>query len=292
MGSLGGHVIPGVFFLLYGGWWILASIWLHVSTIYNLKNRRMGDDNIKSKSYIPFCCVPRWPIEPVLKIVFPAMGVCMEAFFVTEENGHVKAEVWQMYDEHHQFNGLVKLHHMTMHCCFIISGIVDLLSLCIRYPKHTPQLFLALAFLVEFIVFYFHIDDDRKALDVLVHIFLIFSIACCLMFSLLRMWQATNVLINAGLAVGLTLQGTWLIEIGIVVYGPDKWEGTMNENMFLVACFVWHFMSIIIFMFILYTIMKFAALYYLKKRNLPHSHETQDLLPTDDIEMIPVEQQI
>ena len=212
MDGLAGHVIIGVFFLFYGGWWILTSIWLHISTKYNLKNRRMGDDNIKSKSYIPICCAPHWPIEPVLKIVFPAMGVCIDAFFAVKvSTGHVVFEVWQMYDEHHQFNGLVRLHHMTMYCCFIISGIVDLLSLCIHYPKRTPQLFLALAFLVEFIVFYFHIDDDRRALDVLVHIFLIFSIVCCLMFSLLRMWQATNVLINIGLAVGLTLQGHGLL---------------------------------------------------------------------------------
>ena len=69
------------------------------------------------------------------------------------------------------------------------------------------------------------------------------------------------------------------------MYGPNKWEGTMNENMFLVACFVWHFMSIIIVMFILYTVMQFGVLYYLKKRNLPRSHETQKLLPIDDIEI-------
>ena len=291
MGSLGGHVITGVFFLIYGSWWILASIWLHISAKFNLKSRRIGDDNINSKSYIPFCCAPRWPVEPVLKIFFSTMGVCMEAFFVTEKNGHVKAEVWQMYDEHHQFNGLVKLHHITMNCCFIISGIVDLLSLCNQYPKRTSQLFLALAFLVEFIVLYFHIDDNRHALDILVHIFLIFSVTCCLMFSLLRMWQTTNILINSGLAVGLTLQGTWLIEIGIVVYAK-KWKGTMNENMFLVACFVWHFMSIIIVMFILYTIMQIGVLYYLKKRRLTHYHETQDLMPTDDIEMTTIEQEI
>ena len=80
MDSLAVHVITGVFFLLYGSWWIMTSIWFHISTIYNLKNKTIGDDNIKSKSYILFWCVPHWKIEPVLKIVFPAMGVCMEAF--------------------------------------------------------------------------------------------------------------------------------------------------------------------------------------------------------------------
>ena len=32
MGSLGGHVVPGVFFLIYGMEWLLLSFWLQLTT--------------------------------------------------------------------------------------------------------------------------------------------------------------------------------------------------------------------------------------------------------------------
>ena len=275
MSSLVGHLLIGVIFLVYGGWWIFASIWLNIREKFNL-TRRVKDINIDHKSFIPFFCAPRWPIEPILKIILPAFAVCASIFFTGDADGHFKPEVWHIYNEHHKFNKMVSLHHMTMYSCFLLSGVIDLLSLCGRYLKHVPQIFFALAFLVESMVFYFHItiDNDRGPLERLTHTLLIYSIVACLVFALLRLWQTTNIIINAGLAVSLTLQGTWFIEIGTVL----KWNGTTNENMFLVATFIWHFMLILVVFVLLYSAVHLGVKYYIKRRTqqLPHYHEEVD----------------
>ena len=274
MGSLGGHVIPGIFFLVYGGWWIFASFWLYLTTTLKINSRQTGkyaDVNIKSKSYIPVPGCPRVPIEPILKIIFPTMGIIMGEFFTNSPNedgtDHITVVLWSMYNDDGSFKSLVKLHHMTMHLCFIVSGIIDLVSLCIRYPKHTSQLFLSLALLAEGVVFYFHLED-RDSLDVILHQLLVATIGICFMSAVLRMYCATNLLVNATLALSLTLQGTWLIEIGVILYGPSQWDrNNHNNTMFIIASYIWHLMLIGVGMFIFYTLLMIGLKYY----NMKHS---------------------
>ena len=286
MGSLPGHLVDGALLFTYGVWWLLLSVCHHVRGKYNLKSE---DESLKYKSYIPFLGAPTWPIESVLKILFPILGIFVEVFFTDDGNGHVKAHVWHMYNEKHQFNKLVKLHHITMYCCFIVSGIADILSMCIRFPKHTQQIFFVLAFFVQFVVFYFHIsiDESRESIDVLAHTFLLFSIVACAVFALLRIWLAKKILINMGLAVSLTLQGTWFVQTGAVL----KWSGTMNENMFLVACFVWHMMSIIVAYFLIYVLLQLCLQCYInrKRQRSSSDFEAQTLLAKDDRELVIVD---
>ena len=277
MGNLGGHVVPGVFFIIYGIWWIIASLWLYLSQNFKVKQRAFYHvQNISKKSYIPICLLPQWPIEPVLKVSFASMGVLVESFLtmVHDADGdgqHIGAIVWSMHNATNgSFVPLAKLHHITMYSCFVMSGIVDLLSLCIRYPKHTSKIFLALAFFVEMFVFYYHAkgDSDRSHLEVLMHELLVLSIGVCTVFAALRMLNSSNILINGGLALGITLQGTWLIEIGAVIFGPVEWKDVHNNYMFIVACFVWHFMCIGVGMFILLTAMQCGVQRYTKKNQI------------------------
>lgn len=296
MGSLGGHVIPAIFFLVYGIWWSIATVWVYLSDKYNLKNKGVYDKgNLMRKSYIPVPYLPRWPIEPVLKIIFPAMGIIMEVFFAAHWNKdhthqRIVAGVWSMYKDDGSFAVLVKLHHITMHCCFIVSGIVDLCSLCINYPKRLTRLLLTLAFLVEFFVFYYHTqgDQDRSQVEVLLHELLLVSIGMCAVFTGLRLWRVKDELINGGLAIGLTLQGTWLIEIGVVVFGPNKWNDEHNNYMFLVACFVWHFMAILMGLLLMLSCTEYAVHCYVKRRRiyeLLNNAEEKEKLQTIEINL-------
>ena len=40
--------------------------------------------------------------------------------------------------------------------------------------------------------------------------------------------NSSNILINGGLALDITLQGTWLIEIGAVIFGLVEWIITLE----------------------------------------------------------------
>lgn len=284
MGNLGGHVVPGIFFIIYGLWWIIATLWLYLTQKYQVKQQKRFFDaeNISKRSYIPLCLLPQWPVEPVLKIFFASLGVFVEEFLtmVPNDDGigeHVGFKVWSLHNEiDGSFAPQAKLHHITMYSCFMVSGIVDLLSLCIQYPKHTSKLFLTLAFFVEAFVFYYHTkgDHDRSQLEVLMHELLVISIGVCVLFAGLRMVQSSSILINGGLALGITLQGTWFIEVGIVIFGPTKWEDAHNNSMFIVACFMWHFMCIGVGMLILLTVMQWGVQCNTKK-------ETYQLLEED-----------
>ena len=281
MGTLGGHVIPGVFFIIWGSLWTWSSIWLYISTKFNLRSRRTGpysEDNIDRKAYIPLSCVPRLPVDPLVKLIFGGTCFLLELFFVDGNVGEIKTQVWTLYGKDHQFGSMVRLHHLAMECGYMVSAIVDLLSLCIRYPKRTPYVFLTLAFAIQFSVFYFHVNDDRSDLDILAHVLLNYSVAICLIFSLLRTWQPANVLFNTGLSVGLILQGTWFIQVGVVIYGPHKWTGTMNEKMFLSGSFLFQLLGIAVGVFLVYTIVQCCVQYYVKKKQRPLYCETQDLM--------------
>ena len=255
--------------------YLYISFWLYLTTSLKLNSRETGkypDVTIKSKSYIPVPGCSKVPIEPILKIIVPALGILMEIFFSNTAktpgtNQIVFGRPWSVYNGAGRFNVLVKLQHMTMHSCFIVSGIIDLLSICIKYPKHTSQLFLSLALLVESTIFYFH-TDGRDSLDTLIHQLLTIAIVIGFVSAALRMVCATNLLVNATLGLSLTLQGTWLIEAGVVLYGQTKWEREdHNNNMFVVACFIWHIMIIAVGMLVFYTLMMIGLKYHELKRS-------------------------
>lgn len=287
MGTLGGHVVPGVFFVIWGGLWTWSSIWFYLSTKFNLRSKKIGvygENNIDRKAYIPLSCIPRCPVDPIMKIGFGTICLCLELFFRDEKVGEVKPEVWKIYGDDHQLNAMIRLHHIAMEISFVLSGIVDCLSLCIRYPKRTPHIFLAIAFSVEFTAFYFHVTDDRSDFNVLAHVLLNCSIAICIFSAVLRIWQPGNILFNIGIAVGTIHQGIWFILIGVVLYGSHKWTGTMNERMFLSGFFLLQLLSIIIAMILLYTIVQFCVQYYVKKKQRSLRHETQVLLENEKSE--------
>ena len=70
--------------------------------------------------------------------------------------------VYKIYTEDGDLADLGKLQHITMYSAFLLSGIIDVLSLVIKFPHHTSQIFAALAFWIEGILFLFpHRVSDR-----------------------------------------------------------------------------------------------------------------------------------
>ena len=48
--------------------------------------------------------------------------------------------------------------------------------------------------------------------------------------------NSSNILINGGLALDITLQGTWVVEIGAVIFGLVKWKDNyVGVGMFIHA---------------------------------------------------------
>lgn len=272
MGSLAGHIIPGSFFIVYGSLWCLNFLWYHLKTRSALKASGEArtkrekpphsasssffefkrDHDLSRKSWIPFT-FSRIPVEPLMKVLLPALGLIVEAFF-DFRNKHVVISVYSLRDSNGELNGMGKLHHITMYGSFMLSGIMDLLSLCVRLPRQTSMLFLTLAFTVEGLLFYLH-TLERDALNITVHSLLAYAIFACVVFSLLRLFSSNNVVINLGLGSSILLQGTWFVQAGYFLFGGfldnhssgDNHEHNHRYVMFVAACYTWHLVLIALY---------------------------------------------
>lgn len=279
MGSLAGHVIPGIFFILYGYMWSFNFLVYHIRTRATQKSSSdprsrkdrsasssffefKRDQDLSKRSWIPFPCT-RFPLEPIGKVLFPAVGMMVEAFldYKTDEEGnrHLIVTVYSPWNADGSLNGMSKLHHITMYGSFMLSGIIDLTILCVKLPKQTSMLFLTVAFVVEGLLFYLH-TMGRDLLNVELHSLLFYAIFACVVFSFLRVFSATNLLINLGLGSSMLLQGTWFVQAGYILFGgfmnnhplelskgsqgeyspEDSDDDSHKYIMFVVACFTWH----------------------------------------------------
>ena len=277
MGSLAGHVLPGVIFLISGINWLILSIISHLKhNTRQQKSKRESVSFLKCKhdhelSYIPLPCCPCIPAEPIIKIILPSVGIVAEFFFEIED-GRLVATTYSAFREDGTFGGQGKLHHITMYSAFLLSGVLDLVSLCVKLPKHTTQLFLSMAFWVEGILFYFH-TGGRADFNVHMHFTLTVVIFFCAVVSMLRMVQTTNFFINISFAFGLLLQGTWFIQAGVALFPPsgkawdqgthsnDHMENSDDESghnaiMFMSACFTWHIMGIALFALVSWVLLR------------------------------------
>jgi hypothetical protein len=278
MGSLAGHVIPGVFFLIYGIAWMFLSFWLHLTTSHTkaLPSKKGKSSKLQPtpsstqsyadykremelsrKSYIPLPFLRGFPLESLIKGVFSLIGIIVEAFFdITQTDHKLIFTVVKFKDDDGHFINMNKLHHVTMYACFFLSAVIDFTSLVIRLPKATTKLFISLAFAIEGLLFWFHTSGDA-GLDYGIHLLLILTIIICIAFNSLRMLTPSNILINAGMSFSMNIQGSWFIHLGVIMYGPTSpWSSAEHESlMYAIALFSWHVIIIMSIMLLVYIAM-------------------------------------
>ena len=274
MGSFLGHVLPGTLFLILGVDWLIMSIIYHLK--YNAQKQNASklkresisflklkqDHMLNRKSWIPQPCCPRIPLEPIIKVSLASIGIIAEYFF-DYKKGYLVLTTYTAFRKDDSFNSQGKLHHITMYSAFLLSGVIDLASLCFKLPKHVNQFFFSVAFWIEGMLFYFH-TGGQEHIKVQAHFILTLIIFFCVLMALLRMIESSNTFINIGLACGVLLQGTWFIQVAFALFPPNgkPWaersadEGDIQDEehssyhnaiMFLSACFAWHVMCILIF---------------------------------------------
>ena len=285
MGSLAGHIIPGSFALLMGIVWMLHSLWAYLSAkLCHTKPTTYTESHLERKSYIPQPFLPKVPFEPIFKQLLPGLMIIMECFFYVrrDENGqeHVSVGISSVYDESVHLGPKNELHHLTIYIFFVASGMVDLLSLyVVRYPKHTTQLFLGFAFLVEGFLFSFHLPG-RSLFSVAAHKILIYAVFANASFAFLRMYKSANLLINGGFAFCTTLQGTLLILMGVVLYDEhplDEDSSPMFHSAVILDFVFLRFLLIAITVLTLYAVLLVCSSHAANKEKTPfHSLNTPD----------------
>lgn len=259
MGSFGGHIVPGVFFILYGVSWSILSLWYHITSGPTRQERskkckgckisNLRDVNLERKSWLPICLCPRFPLEPIIKIVSTVIGILVEEFVSHD----IKWNVYNVYTPHGELRDQGKMQHITMYMAFLLSGIVDLMAQCLTVPKHSSKLFLSLAFFIEGLIFATHIGG-RDSYNILTHVLLTIVCFMCVLFSLMRLKTSSNLVVNLGFGNCILLQGTWFIQVGYFLFtdflsrrgGNDSSHDAANHHVlqFMSGAFAWHILII------------------------------------------------
>ncbi|PRW44434.1 Transmembrane 45B [Chlorella sorokiniana] len=225
-----GHMVPGAFFLAWGAWWALM---LYARYVRCLAAKRPFRTQAWSRLPVGPPRLRAAPLEPLVKVVLPLLGVLGELWL-----GHESYRT--LYQPNGQFvtDNLNDWQHSAMYTCFIASGVVDLLAHFCGAPAGTELGFLSLAFLGEGLLLVFHLKGPP--VEILVHLILGLQVFATVLAILAELARPTSIL-AASLRPWLTmLQGAWWMQTAYIMYtGAPQWDpDLMASSMFVPVPFV------------------------------------------------------
>lgn len=238
MGTFAGHALPGTFFLIYAFWYTIQIF----NRYFQCQKRNA---RFTSTISFPSTCLcgrlRKWPVEAVTKIFFATVGFSGE-IITGMDNG--------------VFTLMGNGQHATMFFAFGLSGVLEVLTYFkAPLPPDTDYISNILAFMIELVLFHFHLHG-RTALDVLLHVLLIYIISANLISFFIEMKFRHNVLAPLARTYFIMLQGTWFWQVGFILYSPlptpSVWKDDDHDEMMLATMyFAWHSIACFIVMLLI-----------------------------------------
>lgn len=241
MGSFIGHAVPGLMFFLTSIWWLVGALrltFLHQTANKHqpLIRRRHNKGHFPQHRVVFTIRRCKLPLEPLAKVLLSMTGMVGELLYEKQ---------WVLLGD----NGFVYKHlnnyaHLSMYCMFALSGIVDLLMHynSVPLPTGLDHVFLSLAFFVEGMLFYFHLDG-RPKLNVRLHTFVYLISFLTSLVLLAEMKAARSPIPVIARAFLTTLQGSWFFQIAFVLHGYHPWKNSPENIEFIAIAFVWHILG-------------------------------------------------
>ncbi|KFU93547.1 Transmembrane protein 45B, partial [Chaetura pelagica] len=226
-----GSALRGTFFFIFGLWW---------SVRYPLRYLR---HKAGAESQPGHGTHRVEVLEGMVKAFFALAGILVEQFVPT--GPHL-----QLYSpKTHGWVGLTPWHYTTIYFFFLLSGLVDVASHSpLKLPLGLDRLSLALALLVEGLLFCFH-DYSDAVLDQHLHSLLVLAVFAGALCALLEVFLRDHIILETFRTSSFLLQGSWLWQIGFVLsppWGGPGWDQTDSSNVaFLTMCFCWHYAGIL-----------------------------------------------
>lgn len=239
MGTFAGHVIPGTVLVGWGAWWYgntLRQIRLsHTvsqpnsapSAVTASDSRIQRDGTWDAPVYFTI-------LEPALKIGIAAVAILVELWWAS----------WRFVD-----SSVLNYQHATMWLFFVAAGATDLLTMRDKLPMYAGRIALIVAFFFEAFMFIGH--HNPTPLEMTLHRLLIYVILCQV-FVLVLEWRYKHVALGVVKSFVLILQGTWLWQVGYMIflaqYDPANHTNQMRGYLF----FTWHFFAVAILMYLVH----------------------------------------
>ena len=251
MGSFVGHLLPGSFFI----WFSMTSLYHFCKSHFSCphdrqsKSRLLSSPSELSQSFNSYhqLFLQRAATKPLREgliiIIISTVGVIGE-FATGFENG--------------VFTHYANLQHIIMYSGCMMGGIASLLChyKVAGVPKGLDYFCFCVAMFIEILLFTFHLHG-RSPLDIIVHQFLII-IAVVSLCSVIIEWIYMSSKFATIFRIYVTmLQGTWLIQIGFILYNPipgsQAWADHDHGQLMIVTCiFCLHIIFVLIGVFGMY----------------------------------------
>lgn len=234
-GAFLGHIVPGAFFILWGTWWLVATFHFYIQAAA----ARRG---FASRAWYPVFFGPGWlrrvPLEPLIKIILPFIGINGELWL-----GHESWRTLNAPDGRFVVDNINDWQHSAMYASFMAAGAVDLLGHYAGAPPGTDRAFLGLAYLSQFLLLVFHLKGPP--IEIMVHLILALQVAATVVAIGVEAAAPGSVVV-ASLRPALTvLQGVWWVQTAYILYvsdpafDPEEMGGTMMTPVLLVVHMLW-----------------------------------------------------
>ncbi|XP_077992800.1 transmembrane protein 45B-like [Glandiceps talaboti] len=244
-----GHATPGVIFVILGVWW--AGKYAYRFKSGNSERGRQCLETLCRRGPLKkLSILCRFSVEFWEGLVVLATAVI--GFFGEQSIPYMKWEMFNSTDADGVFIHGDEWQHCTMYTFFGIYGAAVVLARTLVTGLEPYEMFFgALAFFVEGMLFYFHVQGRNTHLDVVTHMMLVIAASGCSFFSLLEVWMPKDKLVPFLRSGSTILQGTWLLQIASMLSKQwvDKcapWEDTHANVMFVTMAFCWHIVAVII----------------------------------------------
>ncbi|XP_040606579.1 transmembrane protein 45A-like isoform X2 [Mesocricetus auratus] len=168
-----------------------------------------------------------------------------------------------------QLMWVLRLHHTIIYTFYGILGVTKILSATINsFPASLTKLALSNAFLVQTFIMYNH-THGRFTMDVFLHKILALATFSAGLVSFMEILIKNNITLELMRASLIILQGTWLWQIGFVLYNPTggfEWDLTDHRNnMFITIYFCWHYAFAYIIIGVNYAVITWLVKWRLRK---------------------------
>ncbi|XP_077994368.1 transmembrane protein 45B-like [Glandiceps talaboti] len=249
MGNWRGHIVPGISLFVIGFYWAIKYSYRSVTKKTTALLRHNGDESspmVLGRGRMRLSNIKKCPSEfweGVALICFWVIGVMVEMSAM----GISPYQHIAMFDDSTPGRLFIwgnKWLHITIYTFFMIYGIALIFArTCVPGLRDHEKIFIALAYFVEGILFYFHIHE-RTSLDTIVHYMPVITSALNTIFALAETWKKDDVLFPFISTLFLMVQGTWFWQVAYILYPPNidaKFDEDNHANvMFVTFAYCWH----------------------------------------------------
>ncbi|CAL5223553.1 g6086 [Coccomyxa viridis] len=259
-------MLPGWFFFGWATWWMIGVFRAYMAS--------SGKAPYSARAWYDFPWAKSIPLEPILKVVLTFIGINGELWF-----GHESWRTLHGADGRFIVDNINEWQHSAMYLAFLISGAVDLVGFYApqgTLPPGTEQGCLGMAFVVEGLLFTFHLEGSE--LNWKAHLLLVMSILAAVGAILGEIAAPGNVLLGLARAQLVMLQGVWFMQIAKLLFEDNVlWDPRYHGSIMMVpVLYCTCVLSIMAATFVLFVGLRLWQHQVRKQPFRAHAKETQD----------------